>query len=128
MTRTRLQRVPARKASGHAHRITDQQWVRIVGALTQHTGLVGHERRNHVDQLREAGDVDAVRVPQQRVDQAAHEQRVARDPRGPPECTNAPDTASGASARAWDRGDVSGYGMRIRLRVNVAPSTRSDAK
>ena len=38
--------------------------------------LVGHERRDHVDELREAGDPHAIRIAEQRVDEAADEQRV----------------------------------------------------
>ena len=59
-----------------AARVAQRPGVRVVGALPQHAGVVGHERRDDVDQLRQAADADAIGVAQQRVDEAADEQRV----------------------------------------------------
>ena len=59
-----------------AARVAERPGVRVVGALPQHAALVGHERRDHVDQLRQAPDAHAIRIAEQRVDEAADEQRV----------------------------------------------------
>ena len=44
--------------------------------LPQHGGLVRHQRRDHVHDLRKAADAHAIGLPQQRVDEPADEQRV----------------------------------------------------
>ena len=45
-----------------AARVAERPRVRIVDALAQHAGVVGHERRDHVDELREAADADAIEL------------------------------------------------------------------
>lgn len=44
--------------------------------LSEYAACVGHKGRNHVHQMREAPHIYAIRVAEQRVDEAAHEQRV----------------------------------------------------
>ena len=56
--------------------VAERPGIRIVDALTQDALIVGHERRDDVDELREAPDPHAIGIPQQRVDEAADEQRV----------------------------------------------------
>src|SRR5437879_8633192 len=50
--------------------------VRIVDRLTEQAVCVGHDRRDDIDQLGQARHLDSVRVAQQGVEQATHEQSI----------------------------------------------------
>ncbi len=59
-----------------AGRVFQRQRVREVGGLAQDAFLAGHERRDHIDDLRQATDPDAVGLAQERIQQSADQQRV----------------------------------------------------
>ena len=50
-----------RRSRTLAARVAQRPGVGVVDALAQHAGIVGDERGDDVDELRQAGDADAVR-------------------------------------------------------------------
>ena len=82
--------------------VPERPGIRIVDALTQDACLAGHERRDDVDELREAPNPDAIGIAQQRVDEAADKQRVLEvvDLFEQPGCGSAAAVARLRAARA----------------------------
>ncbi len=56
--------------------VFERPGVRVVDGLAQYAILVGHDGRNHVDELRKAGDFYAVRMPDEGIGEAADEQGI----------------------------------------------------
>jgi len=65
-----------RKAQRATVRVLQRPGIRVEDRLTQNAILVRRNRRNHIDQLRQARHLYPVRVPDQRVREASHQHSI----------------------------------------------------